>query len=158
MNVMVGIAEAVMSRRAADVLIAHSLGSCIGVALYDAPMKLGGLLHFQLPTSGADAERGRERPFMFADTGISRLLQRMEALGGERRRMRVDIAGGAKMWNDHGLFDIGRRNHAAIRKVLWQLGMFIKAEHIGGSAPRTMQLKIFDGTVTVKCNNQVITL
>ena len=49
-------------------------------------------------------------------------------------------------------FDIGKRNYLAIKKVLWQHRMFIKAEDIGGSSPRNMYLDIADGTVKIKVN------
>jgi chemotaxis protein CheD len=79
-------------------------------------------------------------------------------MGAEKKRMRVRMAGGAKMLNDQGLFDIGRRNHAAIRKIMWQNGMFIDAEHVGGTYPRNMQLNISDGSLLIKCNEQTFTL
>ena len=58
------------------------------------------------------------------------------------------------MLNDQGLFDIGRRNHAAIRKLLWQRGLFIDGERIGGTLPRTMELAVGDGTLSIKCGDE----
>jgi chemotaxis protein CheD len=95
---------------------------------------------------------------MYGDAGMKWLLERMEQRGAEKRRMQVHLAGGANMLNDHGLFDIGRRNHAAIRKILWQNRMFISAEHVGGTAPRNMQVSVADGAVVVKCNREYIVI
>jgi chemotaxis protein CheD len=136
----------------------YSLGSCIGVALYDRAAKVGGMLHYQLPSSTADPQRAAEKPLMFADTGMAWLLGKMAQRGAESRRMQVIVAGGANMLNDHGLFDIGRRNHASIRKILWQHRMFITAEHVGGAAPRTMLLNVADGAVAIKCNDECVTI
>jgi chemotaxis protein CheD len=149
-NVVVNISDAKVSNDPQAVLATYSLGSCIGISLYDPAVKVGGLLHFQLPTSTLDPDRARQRPLMFADTGMECLIREMEKLGAQRKRMKVNMAGAAQMLNDAGMFNIGRRNHAAIRKILWQYGMFIASEDIGGTAPRNVYLNIADGTVTIK--------
>lgn len=154
MNRVVNVSDAKTSASAADVLVTYSLGSCIGVALYDRVAKVAGMLHYQLPTSTLDPDRARQNPLMFADTGMDWLLREMESHGGQRKRMSVKLAGAAQMLNDANLFNIGKRNHAAIRKLLWQQGMFIDAEDVGGATPRTMYLNVADGTVTIKAQQQ----
>jgi chemotaxis protein CheD len=62
------------------------------------------------------------------------------------------------MLNDSSTFDIGRRNHQAIRKVLWRHGMFLEKEDCGGSSPRTVTLTVGDGAVSVKSAGTVTTL
>src|SRR5581483_612399 len=115
-----------VSNRAQDVLVTYSLGSCVGVAVYEPLAGVAGLLHFQLPSSSLDAGRALERPFMFADTGMRQLLLEMERHGAQCRKMRVKIAGAAEMLDAGGVFNIGARNHAAIRKFLWQHRLFIE--------------------------------
>lgn len=157
-TITVNISDARISDDPDVVLATYSLGSCIGVTLWDPVMKIGGMLHFQLPTSTIDEQRARENPLMFADTGFNWLLEQIQHRGGEKRRLKVRLAGAAQMLNDSKLFDIGRRNHAAIRKLLWQHGMFVDAEHVGGNMPRTMYLAISDGTVTVKMGQETFAL
>jgi chemotaxis protein CheD len=157
-NVIVGISDAKVSADPQDVLATYSLGSCIGVAVYDPHARVGGLLHFQLPSAGADPNRGQDRPLMFADTGTNWLLKEVQSLGANQRRLRVRIAGAAQMLNDSGLFDIGRRNHAAIRKILWQYGLFIECEHIGGDKPRTMLLNMNNGELMIKSMGASLTV
>ena len=153
-QIVVSVADARWSDCAGDVLVTHSLGSCVGVALYDPTVRIAGLLHFQLPSSAADAQRAREKPLMYADTGMKLLLGEMERLGCKRKHMRVKLAGAAEILNNGSLFNIGARNHTAIRKFLWQNGMFITAEDIGGSVPRTVYLHVDDGTVIIKTREQ----
>ena len=154
MQVVVNVSDARTSDAVDDVLVTYSLGSCIGVALYDPVTRVAGLLHYQLPSSSLDADRARDNPLMFADTGMRHLLDEMEARGCQRRRMKVKLAGAAQMLNDANLFNIGKRNHAAIRKLLWQYGMFIDGEEIGGAIPRTLYLRASDGAVTIRSQNQ----
>jgi chemotaxis protein CheD len=158
MQHVVSISDAKVSDRPEDVLVTYSLGSCIGVALHDPGRSVAGLLHFQLPTSTLDAERARQNPLMFADTGFEALLQRMLSMGADKKRLKIRIAGGAKMLNDATTFDIGRRNHAAIRKVLWHHGLFLDKEDCGGTTPRTMYLSVGDGTLVLKTQGETRTL
>lgn len=150
MNIVVNVSDARVSRDAADVLVTYSLGSCIAVTLYDPIIRCAGMLHYQLPTSTLDAGRAQANPCMFADTGMTTLLNELTALGAEPRRLQVKLAGGAEILQDAGLFSIGKRNHTAIRKILWQRGLFLTGEKVGGSEPRTLYLHVADGTTIVK--------
>lgn len=155
MNIVVNVSDARASADPADTIMTYSLGSCIGVCIYDPVAKVGGMLHFQLPTSTMDAARAAQAPLMFADSGMDRLLNDVGRMGAQKKRLKVKIAGGAQMLNDGGLFNIGRRNHASIRKVLWQHGLFLEGEDVGGGTPRNLYLQVSDGTVTCKAQGQV---
>ena len=150
MATVVNISDAKTSSNPGDVLATYSLGSCIGLTLYDPINRVGGMLHYQLPSAAMDPARAKERPLMFADTGFEMLLNRLLSTGAVKKRLKVKIAGAAQILDDGGVFNIGRRNHAAIRKVLWQHGMLIDAEDVGGSVPRNLYLRIADGQVTVR--------
>lgn len=151
---VVHVSDAKVSNNPEDVLITYSLGSCIAVCLYDPTVHTGGMLHYQLPDSKTDPERAKEKPFMFADTGMQLLIDKLISLGVNKKRMRIKIAGGAEMDTGPKGFDIGKRNYLAIRKIMWKNGMFIDGEDIGGSSPRNMYLNIATGEVIVKTNGQ----
>ncbi len=151
-RLIVHVSDAKFSNDPADILVTYSLGSCIGVCLYDQATNIGGMLHYQLPNSTIDTDKAKEKPFMFADTGMKILVQKMLSAGANRKRMQVKIAGGASMKTGLKGFDIGKRNHLAIRKILWKNGMFIDAEDVGGSSPRNMYMNIANGFVTVRSN------
>jgi len=157
-QITVRVSDAKVSRDPSDVIMTHSLGSCIGVCLYDAKARVGGMLHYQLPDSKMNPDRARENPFMFADTGLKLLVRKLETLGAQQKLLQVKIAGGAAMDTGPKGFDIGKRNHLAIRKLLWKLGMLLNAEEVGGVSPRNLYLDISDGTVIVKSNGQEKTL
>lgn len=154
MTIVVQVSDAKASRDAATVLATYSLGSCIGVAAYDPVARVGGMLHFQLPSASLDPERAKAQPQMYGDSGLAWLLDAMAAHGADKRRVKVKLAGAAQMLNDVALFNIGRRNHVAIRKVLWQHGLFVDGEDVGGSTPRNLYLAVADGAVTVKATGR----
>jgi len=157
-NLIIYVSDAKISSDVGDILVTYSLGSCIAVTLYDPVRKIGGMIHYQLPASSMDPQRAVRDPFMFADTGIKLLLDSLVNQGAEKRRLAVKIAGGAAMDNGPKGFDIGNRNILAARKILWQYGLMLKGQDVGGNYPRNMYLSIDDGTVIIKSNSQENTL
>ena len=152
-RIIVNVSDCRISRNLVDVLATYSLGSCIGVCLYDPMVHVGGMLHYQLPNSTMDPDRAKDKPFMFADSGMNIMVKKLVSMGGVKKRMQVKIAGGATMDTGPKGFDIGKRNYLAIRKILWKNGMFIDAEDVGGNSPRNMYMNIANGSVTIRSNN-----
>jgi len=152
-RIIVNVSDCRISRNLVDVLATYSLGSCIGVCLYDPMVHVGGMLHYQLPNSTMDPDRAKDKPFMFADSGMNIMVKKLVSMGGVKKRMQVKIAGGATMDTGPKGFDIGKRNYLAIRKILWKNGMFIDAEDVGGNSPRNMYMNIANGSVTIRSNS-----
>jgi chemotaxis protein CheD len=151
-RIIVNVSDAKLSKDLNEVIVTYSLGSCIGVCLYDPAAHIGGMLHYQLPESKMDPDRARERPFMFADTGMKILIDKMVSLGAKSKRMKVKVAGGAAMQTGPKGFDIGKRNHLALRKIMWKNGLFIDAEDVGGFSARNLYMNVETGDVTVRSN------
>ena len=151
-RVIIHVSDAKVSNDPADILATYSLGSCIAVCLYDPPTCVGGMLHYQLPSSKMDPDRAKKKPFMYADSGLKILVEKLVSMGAKKKRMQVKIAGGAAMDNGPTGFDIGKRNHLALRKIMWTNGMFLDAEDVGGNSPRNMYIDLASGDVTVRCN------
>ena len=149
-RIVVDISDAKISSNAREVLTTYSLGSCVGVCMYDPVAHVGGMLHYQLPDSNLDKPKAEKFPFMFADTGMAIMVKKLLAMGAGAKRIQVKIAGGASMSTGPKGFDIGKRNYLSIRKLLWKNGMFIDAEDVGGTSPRNMYLNLADGSVTVR--------
>ena len=150
MQLTVGISEMKVSTDPKDSLITYSLGSCIGVALFDPDAGVGGLIHCMLPLSRLDPEKAKKTPQMFTDTGIPALIQTLLERGGTRKRMIAKVAGAASPLNDNGMFKIGERNYVVLRKVLWKNEILIAAEDVGGTVARTMTLHISNGKTTIR--------
>lgn len=153
MDIVVGVADMKASDDPAATLVTHSLGSCIALAVYDPLARVGGMLHYMAPES-TNTTKAKSRPLMFADTGIPVLFKSCYKLGAAKGRMIVKVAGGAQILDASEYFMIGKRNHAALRKILFRNNVLIKAEDIGGSVSRTMRLSIATGEVSVKVSGQ----
>ncbi|HTQ53349.1 MAG TPA: chemotaxis protein CheD [Bryobacteraceae bacterium] len=144
-NVVVGIADCQVSHSGDDVLVTYALGSCIAVAIHDPVAGVGGLLHYMLPESSISPAKANENPYMFADTGIPLLFRRAYERGADKRRLVVRVAGGAQVMDREGVFNIGKRNYLALRKILWKAGVFVEGEEVGGTLSRTVRLEVGSG-------------
>jgi chemotaxis protein CheD len=139
------MADCRVGDEAGQVLATYALGSCIGLAVHDPVARVGGLLHYMLPDSSIDPARAGQDPFRFADTGIPRLLEDVCKRGASKRRLVAAAAGAASMMDPNNVFDIGRRNYQAMRRLLWKAGLLLQAEAIGGDRSRTVYLEIGSG-------------
>jgi chemotaxis protein CheD len=149
-SLVVGIGDCKVSKDSSDVLVTHALGSCIAVLIHDPVAKVAGLLHYMLPESSLDLEKAAKRPFVFADTGIPLLFQTAYQLGGVKSRMIVMAVGGAQMLDPNGTFNIGKRNHLAMRKIFWKAGVIVHKEEVGGTVSRTVRIEVASGRVQLR--------
>lgn len=149
-SIVVGVGEYQVAKGPKGLLATYALGSCIGVAIYDPALRLGGLLHFMLPDSAMDTHRAQTNPALFADTGISAMVKALKDASAEPSRMRVQIAGGAQVVAGAAGMNIGKRNYLAARKMFWKLGLMVESEAIGGTVPRHLSLRLIDGDVRVE--------
>ena len=144
-QIVVDIADARVSNCLDDVLVTHSLGSCVGVMVHDPVVHVGGMIHCMLPLSSVDPRKAQEKPFMFVDTGVVQFLTQLFDLGLVRSRAVVKVAGCSKILDTSNLFRIGERNYTVLRKLLWKNGLMIKSESVGGNISRTVRLEIATG-------------
>jgi chemotaxis protein CheD len=142
---VVGISERSFSCTPGDLIVTHALGSCVGVAIHDPVAKVGGILHYMLPLSSLDMAKASANPFMFGDSGIPAFFQEAYALGASKERLRVVIAGGARVIESVQTLDIGARNVVIARKLFWKNSILIAAEDVEGNRPRTMFLEVGSG-------------
>ncbi len=150
--IVVDIANMRISDNPDDTLITYSLGSCVGVAIYDRVLRLGGLIHCMLPLSKVNKEKAQSRPFMFVDTGLQYMLGHLYKSGLRKNRAVVSVAGAAQIIDDCGVFKIGERNFTVLRKILWKNGLLMHTQTVGGNKSRTVSLDIKTGRFSVKSN------
>lgn len=143
--IVVGVGDYAVSADRQSVLVTYALGSCIALLIHDPRACVGGLLHFMLPESRIDARKARKNPSMFADTGIPMLFHRAYELGAVKSRLVVRAAGAAQVLNDAEVFNIGKRNYLALRRILWRAGVILRGEATGGTTSRTVRLEVGNG-------------
>ena len=147
---IVNIANCKCSRQKDDILVTYSLGSCLGVAIYDLQEKIGGLAHFPLPSIKDSLSKNSFNLYEFVDVGFDSLLSEIYKLGGRKENLIIKVAGGASIWNNSNIFNIGKKNIAMLEKCIINNKLKIFARDIAGNLARTMYLYIDDGTIMIK--------
>jgi chemotaxis protein CheD len=148
--IVVGISDFKCSADKEASIVTYALGSCIGVGAHDPVSGVGGLLHFLLPDSRQDPDRAVAQPASYADSGIPLLIRSMERMGADRRRLRVRLAGGAQILEDAAQLAVGKRNYMVARKLLWQMGVMVEMEAVGGSVSRNLGITVGTGEFWVQ--------
>lgn len=118
--------------------------------LHDPGVRAAGMIHYMLPLSSTNPEKAQIRPAMFADTGVPLLFHAMYGLGCRKENLIVKVAGGGHLYDDQGLFEIGKRNYTILRRMLWKTNVLIAAEDVGGAKSRTVSLEVASGLCRVR--------
>lgn len=149
-GLVVGVADMAIGSTTDQQLITYALGSCIGLSAYDPMARVGGLLHFMLPQPSSKGGQKDLKEFMYATTGIPRMIRRLVERGAVQNRLILSAAGGAEILEGAAKMAIGKRNRTMMRKVLWKMNLQLAAEDTGGQIARTMSLDLNTGEVEVR--------
>ncbi len=155
-RVVIGIGDYAVTTQPDAEIVTHALGSCVAVCLWDPVTNVAGMLHFLLPESKLNAERAARQPGTFADTGIPLLFQAAYKAGAVKARLRVNLLGGAAVSGGPSGLDVGRRNALIAKKMLWQNGVLVKGESLGGTDTRTVTLSASNGRIQVTRGREVV--
>ena len=158
-RVVLGIGGLAVHRGAGGCIVTHALGSCVGITIWDPVARVGGLLHAQLPAAAGNPERAQREPGIFVDLAVPELFRNAYALGAEKGRLRVAVAGGAAIGGTgNDLFSIGKRNLTVVRKLFWQNSILVSGEDTGGDRPRTMSIDFATGHTLIASQGQHYTI
>ena len=84
-----------------EVLVCYSLGSCIGIALWDPVKRIGGMAHVLLPYSDGKVDAKTiydpKTAAKYGDIGVPYLISLMLVLGCQKERLQAKLAGGAQI-------------------------------------------------------------
>ncbi len=149
-------------------ILQTTLGSCIGIAIYEQPpptptllkggrgegWRVGGLAHIMLPVNN----NGDPNTAKYADTAITEMVRKMTSRGVSRGSLIAKIAGGAKMFDTgkkiNYLLEIGLRNEEAVRKMLNIEGIKLTAADTGKNYGRNIQFDIATGKMTIQSHGR----
>lgn len=131
-----------------DVLVTLALGSCVGVALWDASRRRGALAHVMLPSPTAHEPGGHLT--RFASHAIPAMAAALGGTGSVSPLV-AKVVGGAAMFSGDTLHaGIGERNVTEVRRQLALLCIPIVAEDTGGSCARTAAFHLDTGMLMVR--------
>ncbi len=132
-----------------------TLGSCVGIVLYSAKHRVGGLSHVLLGEApgGKIINRGK-----YARPAVESLFTEIcKAHAVQASDLTARIFGGASMFESiHSAFlqNIGTENVRVARETLNALKVPVILEDVGGSAGRTITFFLDDGRVLMRANGK----
>ena len=124
------------------------LGSCVAVCLWDPVLGAGGLNHFLLPQC---VSNGTSSP-RFGNVAITQLIAMLQRFGCSAGRLKAKLFGGASVIESapREAGSLGMQNVALARRMLWDAGITVVAEDIGGSQGRKLVFQTADGAAWVR--------
>jgi chemotaxis protein CheD len=147
--IAVGLGDLFVSKT--EDLVAYSLGSCIGICLWDPIAKVAAMSHVVLPTAPASGPVAT--PGKFGDTAVPAMLDALTRAGAQKFRLQCKIAGGAAVLAIGGggsLPKIGERNIESVKEALAKVNIRILGQETGGNQGRTVRLEPPSGRVLVR--------
>ncbi|MCB1173039.1 MAG: chemotaxis protein CheD [Leptospiraceae bacterium] len=131
-----------------------TLGSCVGIVLYNPRKRHGGIAHILLAKQPGGRIVNRAK---YANTAIPELCRELGRSGSPVDEYRARIFGGASMFGDGSdtfIQRIGQENVAATRQALAEQGVTVIAEDVGGTVGRSITLFLDDGRVLLRKNGK----
>ena len=123
------------------------LGSCVSVCLWDKKQAIGGINHYLLPLWNGE---GLPSP-RYGNIAVRKLIDRMLALGCDRRTLRAKVFGGAALFiNINQLTNVGGRNILLAEDILAEEGIRVVNSDVGGVYGRKIIFNVLTGVVRVK--------
>ncbi len=124
-------------------LRAIALGSCIGVAAYDAGERIGGIAHVMLPGRAPDKAVGKTR---YAANAIDEMIGQMIEMGSNPPDIEVCLVGGANVL-ERDDDTICQSNIESVREILENKGIAVKASALGGTQRRSVSIDAEKGEI-----------
>jgi chemotaxis protein CheD len=146
----VGIADLKVGK--SPEILRTTLGSCIGIVLYNPDKQVGAISHIMLakdPT-GKDIDKN---PMKYGESALPLLVKTMDEVGSPIGSFSARIFGGASMFkgiNSNFLQNIGEQNILVVREFLQNNKIPLLVEDVGGHDGRTISLYLDDGRVLLK--------
>ena len=133
-------------------MIRTTLGSCLGIVLYDPELKVGGLAHIMLATDSTGKDQ-KIHPMKYGTTALPMLVNMMKEAGSMPGAYSARIFGGASMFKgltSSFLQNIGEGNINITREFLEKNKIPLVLEDVAGHDGRTITLYLDDGRVLLK--------
>ena len=125
------------------------LGSCVSVSLWHPALRIGGMVHYLLPTRGG-VPAGEALDGRYGDEALRLMFDALQVRGVPVIECQAKIFGGGNMFPDHvraGASHVGQRNGEAARSLLQQYGISVLSESLYGVGHRQIIFDVSTGDV-----------
>lgn len=129
-------------------IVSTILGSCVAVCLFDPVLKIGGINHYLLPFWNKE---GLPTP-KYGNVAIQRLVEKMIALGSNKKHLEAKIFGGASQFenSNSAMLNVGQRNIQIAIDLLNKDNIRILGKDVGNTQGRRVLYMTNMGKVKVR--------
>lgn len=129
-------------------IVSTILGSCVAVCLFDPVLQIGGINHYLLPFWNKE---GLPTP-KYGNVAIQRLVEKMIALGSNKKHLEAKIFGGASQFENSNstMLNVGQRNIQIAIDLLNKENIRILGKDVGNSQGRRVLYMTNLGKVKVR--------
>ncbi|MEC4725517.1 chemoreceptor glutamine deamidase CheD [Shewanella sp. D64] len=134
-----------------DEYVFTRLGSCVAACIWDPLLGIGGLNHFLLPERELNEDWHELMSYScrYGNFAMEQLINGILTLGGQRKRLKAKIFGGAQM-SKETVLNVGQSNIDFVKNYLHMEGIDVEVEDLGGSWPRKVLFHPNSGKVLLK--------
>ena len=136
-------------------LMCIGLGSCVGIAIWDSRVEIGGVAHAMLPSY--DEGKDKVNASKYADSATFLMVDEMVDMGASRSNLKAKIAGGAQMFSfsNNDTLNIGQRNTESAKTALRKEKIPLLGEETGGNKGRTVFFTPKDGVMRIQKGSEI---
>lgn len=129
-------------------IVSTILGSCVAVCLFDPVLQIGGINHYLLPFWNKE---GLPTP-KYGNVAIQRLIEKMIALGSNKKHLEAKIFGGASQFENSNstMLNVGQRNIQIAIDLLNKENIRILGKDVGNTQGRRVLYMTNMGKVKVR--------
>ena len=128
------------------------LGSCVAACLWDSKRKIGGMNHFMLPDSPAEAHGlgDKTKSMRYGLYAMEVLVNDLLAMGAKREHLQAKVFGGSNITGALNTRHIGRRNAEFVIDFLHKDKIKVVASDLAGPHSRRIRFNTQNSAVRVE--------
>lgn len=135
-----------------DEAVITTLGSCVSACIRDRIFCIGGMNHFMLPEASGNTQVNggfASEATRYGTFAMEQLINEILKAGGRRENLEIKLTGGGRVLANMST-DIGGKNIHFVKEYLYNEGLEIIGEDLGGTWPRRVIYFPASGKVRVK--------
>ncbi|MCB6182761.1 chemoreceptor glutamine deamidase CheD [Leeia sp. TBRC 13508] len=133
-----------------DMLIVTVLGSCVSACIRDRVTGIGGMNHFMLPDSNADADSPLSMSARYGAYAMEILINQLLKNGAKRNQLEAKVFGGGNVLRGFTVSNVGQRNSEFVHHFLDLENIPIVAQDLLDIYPRKVYYFPKTGKVLVR--------
>ncbi len=155
--ITIGLGEYAITDTENEVIITHSLGSCVALVLYCPVSKCTSMAHFVLPERDIKHNQVHAKEAYYAKDFVPKMIKfYLDKPECNKRTLKAYVVGGSVSKNPSDIFKIGERNVKIVIDYLKEHQIKYESDETLGSYSRTVSMDVDTGSLNRKKRDMII--